>query len=80
MEDSAARSSRGENIVKFFHKHYPSLDMTAVRNVNSSKYYRIPCNVGKSGIDSFDQLHNFLEAIPSVTTILCPTHNKSLEE
>jgi len=36
--------------------------------------------VGKNGVNSFDQLHNFLDAIPSVTTALNPTHNTTLEE
>jgi len=36
--------------------------------------------VEKNGINSFDQLHNFLVAIPSVTTALNPTHNTMLEE
>jgi len=36
--------------------------------------------LGKNGINSFDQLHNFVEAIPFVTTALYPTHNTTLEE
>jgi hypothetical protein len=64
----------------FYNSLYLSFGRGCCKKYNSSKQYRIPFYLGKNGINFFDQLHNFLEAIPPVTAVLSPTHNRSLEE